>query len=171
MAVSNPEDVRIEPLANGAQIVRGPDGKFLPGTRPPNPITAANARELNQKRQEKAAKSAAAGMTAGVRAGLRKCNPDVRAIAPSDFDNADEFDAWAVLNAATALQVMASDIPRPEAIEMLGHNSRLAPRRAVDQDDPAAVSLNLSPDALRELLSALTRAHDDRIVGGQARDA
>ena len=38
-----------------AVIIRDEHGRFLPGTKPPNPITSVNARSLALKRQEKAA--------------------------------------------------------------------------------------------------------------------
>lgn len=46
------EKVQVQP--SGVVFVRGPDGKFLPGNRPPNKITRENATEYHRKRQEKA---------------------------------------------------------------------------------------------------------------------
>ena len=59
-AVDTPIAPRIEHYGEG-QIVRGPGGRFLPGTTSPNPITRENAQARSQARRDKKRQALLAG--------------------------------------------------------------------------------------------------------------
>ncbi len=145
----------IEHSANGL-IVRAPNGHFMPGTKPANQITPANARQLRDRRYELAAIRAAEGMAAGA-ASVISTNPSVVDGIHIEPSGDVQSDAWALIHAVTAAQVLQSDIPRPEAVDMLGRNTGMTPRRA-DADDQQPGVVRLSASIPVEQLLALAQA-------------
>jgi hypothetical protein len=101
----HPDAVAVEQRDSG-RIVRGPDGRFLPGTRPGNIITPANARELAAKRHE-----------AYRRAAVRRIVGEAESIDPSVSTGAD---AYALVASRQYVALMDHDKPRIEDLERLG---------------------------------------------------
>ena len=66
MTINKPLPVQDDTNSDTSTIIRGPGGRFLPGTRSPKPITHENARELNAKAQEKRRQVVRDALAAGV---------------------------------------------------------------------------------------------------------
>lgn len=107
-------------------IIRAANGKFLPGTKSPHPITRDNAREMLEKRAQKAA--------------LRARQRVVREAAAIDPDVHDIYDAHALMLAKQYIAILDSDKPRmgdaKELSDMLGTS---VPYR-MQQDTGASVA-------------------------------
>ena len=75
MSDENPSGITIQETKNGI-IVKGPDGRFLPGTRPANMITVESSPALHSRRRElKKAAIEAGAMEAIDAADFNKYNP------------------------------------------------------------------------------------------------
>jgi hypothetical protein len=102
----HPDAVTVEQYGSG-RIVRGADGRFLPGTRPANVIaSSADARALAAKRHE-----------AYRRAAVRRIVGEAESIDPSVSTGAD---AYALVASRQYVALMDHDKPRIEDLERLG---------------------------------------------------
>ena len=153
-------------------IVRGADGRFLPGTQPPKPITVDTARTMLARRYELAAERAAAGMAAGVKA-VKAVNPAVLDGLQDDLITGDaDQDAWAILNAVTTMQALQSDRPQPDTLNALGRNARMIPGKDRQGDDGNGITVtaHIPADQLLDLVTAMRQERDRRDAQTQTDD-
>lgn len=108
-------------------IIRAANGKFLPGTKSPKPITSDNAREMLAKRANKAAQRARQRI--------------LREAASIDPDVHDIYDAHALMLAKQYTTILDSDKPRMtdtrELAELMG---TAVPYRLQSGGDAGAVA-------------------------------
>jgi hypothetical protein len=128
------EVASVEQTINGL-LVRDRQGRLMPGTRPANLITTENARQMRRRDLALNRQAAAAGMSAGVRAAVRS-NPGLVEDMELESTGDTTRDAWALVNAVTTAQVMQSDIPRPDAVELLGKHTGMTPTRDDADEQP-----------------------------------
>ena len=96
-------------------IVRDSNGRFQKGTVSPKPITHDNAREMLEKRAQKAAQ--------------RSRQRIVREAAAIDPDVRDIFDAHALMLARQYIAILDSDKPRMDDAEKLAQMLGTAERK------------------------------------------
>lgn len=136
------EIVKMEQTANGV-IVRKPDGKFAPGTKPANIITAATARDMQRKFKEKTARL------------LRE------KISEATFGKGSQFaPAAAVAEVGSAIWKDVANNPqahardRLEAWQAIGKHAQMLgdPR---EKDTTSGISIDIGADLARDLVQAL----------------
>lgn len=172
------QDVSSEPtvteLANGGRIVRGPGGRFLPGTRSPAPITAENSHELARLRKEKtreAIRDAIAASTDGVPTDLPA---DLR--APAAIGAAAGM-IWRDVVMADAAVLQRLGLPMVYARDRIEAWDRIGKRADLLSDDKQAPTA-AAGDALLGLLelaapliAARVQAQRDSVVDAVVSDA
>lgn len=89
-----------------AVILRGPGGKFLPGTRPPNLITKENASALARRGVEKYRRAAAKAVL-----------DEVKTV---DLNVKHPYAAWGYLVADQARKLLEKRAPNAQVMEMVG---------------------------------------------------
>lgn len=150
-----PPGARIEHISvDGKEgvIVRAANGKFLPGTRPPIPITSANAREYQARRVEMAKERFAAGV---VEAAIeRKRIPQ----------GAEPFDAWQAVGKHAGGVFFDSKTPR--AMSDLGRFNgvgmgMLATERTQPGGETDTVQVSIPADVVIAMLAELDRRRQE----------
>ena len=160
-------ETRVEPLENGGVIVRGKNGRFLPGTRSPAPITDANAREFQQRRVEMARERV-----------IKGANAAVAKAQPNDWDNPQDLDYVEAIAEAQATQaLMVGDPTSTRAAEWtMAHSGLPAAKQAEPQvvrheyvfDAQTAEVLQLIASRQQELsLIAVNESIDVEVTQGE----
>ena len=108
-----------------ATIIRGPGGRFLPGTRSPKPITSENTRDYARMRREKQARLLRAAITDETGAVMR---------IPAGSSAAAVAAAGGMLWAQVVLNDQAYPRDRLDAWERIGRHAEILgdPRQAQD---------------------------------------
>lgn len=138
-------------LRNMNEIQRDSNGRFLPGTKPPNTIkTTADARSMAAKRWNKAAQASRDRITREA----ASIDPEVRNV----------YDAHALMMAKQYTTILDSDRPRMDDAEKLAQLLGTAPR-TVDLRVEIAQTQAASPieGAVIGLIQAITQ----RVQAGQ----
>ncbi len=155
-------------MSDDAVIVRGAGGKFAPGTRPSNLITSANARDMQQKRKDKAARL--------LRARIADETGKVSSLPIKDGAEA-VAEAGGILWAETVLNPEAYARDRLEAWQSIGRAAGvLSDGKQVQQDAPAVADVTsalyaLGAGAADAIIALLREQSQARIVVADVVDA
>ncbi len=144
-----PEGARVEQYSKNGKtgvIVRAANGNFLPGTKPPVPITSANARSMSARRYDKQRQAFAAGVT--------KAIADTGLLPPSD-DHAAA--AWGVIAERATGILLDTDNARnfADLMQPIGRNAGWLREDKDREDSTGGVRLEVFGDAVDKLLDVL----------------
>lgn len=158
-----PPGARIEQYSKDGKtgvIVRAANGNFLPGTKPANPITPANARSMAARRYET--------QKAAFAAGVAKAIADTGLLPRTDNKDAA---AWGVIAERATTVLLDTDTARgfADLMQPIGKNAGWL-REDKDRDDSTGgVRLEVFGDAVDKLLDALRPRAD--VIDAEATDA